>query len=87
MLNTGNLIGNIIGHVRAHHDRRTGSSKAVLSGHPGQIPSLENLSIVVTGFDQPFLKAIPKLKGLKSPGIEVRARPNPGKNQSLVANG
>jgi hypothetical protein len=51
MLNTGNFIGNLIGHARAHHDRRTGSSKAVLIGHPGQIPLLENLSIVVTGFE------------------------------------
>jgi hypothetical protein len=73
-VNTGILNG----HAHASRDKKTDPYDAAFIEHLGQIPSLENLSIVVTAFEESSLDAILKLKRLKSLRIEVRALPNPG---------
>jgi hypothetical protein len=66
------------GHAHASRDKKTDPYDAAFIEHLGQIPSLENLSVVVTTFDESSLDSILKLKRLKSLRIEVRAAPNPG---------
>ena len=74
MVNTGIFKG----HAHASRDKKTDPYDAAFIEHLGQIPSLENLSVVVTAFEDSSLDAILKLKRLKSLRIEVRASPNPG---------
>ena len=74
MVNTGILNG----HAHASRDKKTDPYNAALIEQLGHIPSLENLSVVVTAFEESSLDAILKLKRLKSLRIEVRASPNPG---------
>jgi hypothetical protein len=66
------------GHAHASRDKKTDPYDAAFIEQLGQISSLENLSVVVTTFDESSPDAILKLKRLKSLRIEVRAAPNPG---------
>jgi hypothetical protein len=66
------------GHAHASRDKKTDPYDAAFIEQLGQISSLENLSVVVTTFDESSLDAILKLKRLKALRIEVRAAPNPG---------
>ena len=74
MVNTGILNG----HAHASRDKKTDPYDAAFIEHLGQISSLENLSVVVTTFEESSLDPILKLKRLKALRIEVRASPNPG---------
>ena len=74
MVNTGILNG----HAHASRDKKTDPYDAAFIENLGQIPSLENLSVVVTALEESSLDPILKLKRLKALRIEVRAAPNPG---------
>jgi hypothetical protein len=74
MVNTGIFKG----HAHASRDKKTDPYDAAFIEHLGQIPSLENLSVVVTTFDESSLDSILKLKRLKSLRIEKRYDNGPG---------
>lgn len=74
MVNTGIFKG----HAHASRDKKTDPYDATFIQHLGQIPSLENLSIVVTALDESSLDSILKLKRLKSLRIEKRYDNGPG---------
>lgn len=74
MVNTGILNG----HAHANRDKKTDPYDAAFIEHLGQISSLENLSIVVTTFDESSLDSILKLNRLKSLRIEKRYDDGPG---------
>ena len=74
MVNTGILKG----HAHASRDKKTDPYDAAFIEHLGQIPSLENLSVVLTTFDESSLDPILKLKRLKSLRIEKRYDNGPG---------
>jgi len=74
MVNTGIFKG----HAHASRDKKTDPYDAAFIEHLGQIPSLENLSVVVTTFDESYLDSILKLKRLKSLRIEKRYDNGPG---------
>src|SRR5687768_11840075 len=60
MVNTGILNG----HAHASRDKKTDPYDAAFVEHLGQVSSLENLSLVVTAFEESSLDAILKLKRL-----------------------
>ena len=66
------------GHAHASRDKKTDPYDAAFIEHLGQIPSLENLSVVVATFDESSLDSILKLKRLKSLRIEKRYDNGPG---------
>jgi hypothetical protein len=68
MVNTGILNG----HPHANRDKKTDPYDAAFIGHLGQIPSLENVSVVVTALDESSLDPILKLNRLKALRIEKR---------------
>jgi hypothetical protein len=68
MVNTGILKG----HAHASRDKKTDPYDAAFIEHLGQIPSLENLSVVVTTLEESSLDSILKLNRLKSLRIEKR---------------
>ena len=70
--------GILNGHAHASRDKKTDPYNAAFIEHLGQIPSLENLSLVVTTFEESSLDPILKLKRLKALRIEVRAGLSPG---------
>jgi hypothetical protein len=74
MVNTGILNG----HAHASRDKKTDPYDAAFIEHLGQIPSLENLSVVVTALEESSLDSILKLKRLKSLRIEKRYDNGPG---------
>jgi hypothetical protein len=74
MVNTGILNG----HAHASRDKTTDPYDAVFIEHLGRISSLENLSLVVTTFDEASLDPILKLNRLKSLRIEKRYDNGPG---------
>ena len=74
MVNTGILNG----HAHASRDKKTDPYDAAFIEHAGQIPSVENLSVVVTKFDESSLDSILRLKRLKSLRIEKRYDNGPG---------
>jgi hypothetical protein len=74
MVNTGILNG----HAHASRDKKTDPYNAAFIEHLGHIPSLENLALVVTAFEESSLDAILKLKRLKSLRIEKRYDNGPG---------
>jgi len=74
MVNTGIFKG----HAHASRDKKTDPYDATFIQHLGHIPSLENLSIVVTALDESSLDSILKLKRLKSLRIEKRYDNGPG---------
>jgi hypothetical protein len=74
MVNTSILNG----HAHASRDKKTDPYDAAFIEHLGQISSLENLSLVVTAFEESSLDAILKLKRLKSLRIEKRYDNGPG---------
>ena len=74
MVNTGILNG----HAHASRDKKTDPYNAAFIEHLGQIPSLENLSVVVTALEESSLDAILKLKRLQKLRIEKRYDNGPG---------
>jgi 6-phosphogluconolactonase (cycloisomerase 2 family) len=74
MVNTGIFRG----HAHASRDQKTDPYDAAFIEHLGHISSLENLSIVVTAFDESSLDHVLKLKRLKSLRIEKRYDNGPG---------
>lgn len=74
MVNTGIFKG----HAHANRDKKTDPYDAAFIDHLGHIPSLGNLSIVVTALDESSLDSILKLKRLKSLRIEKRYDNGPG---------
>jgi hypothetical protein len=74
MVNTGILNG----HAHASRDKKTDPYDAAFIEHLGQIPSLENLSVVLTALEESSLDSILKLKRLKSLRIEKRYDNGPG---------
>jgi hypothetical protein len=74
MVNTGILNG----HAHASRDKKTDPYDAAFIEHLGHIPSLENLSLVVTTLDESSLDSILKLNRLKSLRIEKRYDNGPG---------
>jgi len=73
-VNTGILNG----HAHASRDKKTDPYDAAFIEHLGHIPSLENLSVVVTAFEESSLDAILKLKRLQKLRIEKRLGNGPG---------
>jgi hypothetical protein len=73
-VNTGILNG----HAHANRDKKTDPYDAAFIEHLGHIPSLENLSVVVTAFEESSLDAILKLKRLQKLRIEKRLGNGPG---------
>ena len=73
-VNTGILNG----HAHANRDKKTDPYNAAFIEHLGHIPSLENLSVVVTAFEESSLDAILKLKRLQKLRIEKRLGNGPG---------
>jgi hypothetical protein len=74
MVNTGILNG----HAHASRDKKTDPYDAAFIEHLGQIPSLENLSVVVTALEESSLDAILNLKRLQKLRIEKRYDNGPG---------
>jgi hypothetical protein len=74
MVNTGILNG----HAHASRDKKTDPYDAAFIEHLGHIPTLENLSVVVTALEEPSLDAILKLKRLQKLRIEKRLGNGPG---------
>lgn len=74
MVNTGILNG----HAHASRDKKTDPYDAAFIEHLGHIPSLENLSVVVTALEESSLDSILKLNRLKSLRIEKRYDNGPG---------
>ncbi len=70
--------GILSGHAHASRDKKTDPYNAAFIEHLGQIPSLENLSVVVTTLEESSLDPILKLKRLKSLRIEKRYDNGPG---------
>jgi hypothetical protein len=73
-VNTGILNG----HAHANRDKKTDPYDVAFIEHLGHIPSLENLSVVVTAFEESSLDAILKLKRLQKLRIEKRLGNGPG---------
>lgn len=73
-VNTGILNG----HAHASRDKKTDPYNAAFIEHLGHIPSLENLSVVVTAFEESSLDSILKLKSLQKLRIEKRLGNGPG---------
>jgi hypothetical protein len=73
-VNTGILNG----HAHANRDKKTDPYDAAFIEHLGHIPSLENLSVVVTAFEESSLDAILKLTRLQKLRIEKRLGNGPG---------
>jgi hypothetical protein len=73
-VNTGILNG----HAHANRDKRTDPYDAAFIEHLGHIPSLENLSVVVTALEESSLDSILKLKRLQKLRIEKRLGNGPG---------
>ena len=73
-VNTGILNG----HAHANRDKRTDPYDAAFIEHLGHIPSLENLSVVVTALKESSLDSILKLKRLQKLRIEKRLGNGPG---------
>jgi hypothetical protein len=73
-VNTGILNG----HAHASRDKKTDPYDVAFIEHLGHIPSLENLSVVVTAFEESSLDAILKLKRLQKLRIEKRLGNGPG---------
>ena len=73
-VNTGILNG----HAHASRDKKIDPYNAAFIEHLGHIPSLENLSVVVTAFEESSLDAILKLKRLQKLRIEKRLGNGPG---------
>jgi hypothetical protein len=73
-VNTGILNG----HAHASRDKKTDPYDAAFIEHLGHIPTLENLSVVVTALEEPSLDAILKLKRLQKLRIEKRLGNGPG---------
>jgi hypothetical protein len=73
-VNTGILNG----HAHASRDKKTDPYNAAFIEHLGHIPSLENLSVVVTAFEESSLDSILKLKRLQKLRIEKRLGNGPG---------
>ncbi|MFM7168232.1 MAG: hypothetical protein ACKO3T_23540 [Planctomycetaceae bacterium] len=74
IVNTGILNG----HPHDSRDKKSDPYDAAFIEHLGRIPSLENLSLVVTAFDEASLDPILKLKRLQSLRIEKRYDNGPG---------
>ena len=74
MVNTGIFKG----HAHASRDKKTDPYDATFIQHLGHIPTLENLSIVVTALDESSLDSILKLKRLQKLRIEKRLGNGPG---------
>lgn len=74
MVNTGILNG----HAHANRDKKTDPYNAAFIEHLGHIPSLENLSVVVTALEESSLDSILKLKRLQKLRIEKRLGNGPG---------
>jgi hypothetical protein len=74
MVNTGIFKG----HAHASRDKKTDPYDAAFIEHLGHIPSLENLAVVVTAFEESSLDAILKLKRLQRLRIETRYPKGPG---------
>jgi 6-phosphogluconolactonase (cycloisomerase 2 family) len=74
MVNTGILNG----HPHDSRNAKEDPYDAAFIEHLGRIPSLENLSLVVTAFDEASLDPILKLKRLQSLRIEKRYDNGPG---------
>jgi hypothetical protein len=68
MVNTGILNG----HAHANRDKKTDPYDAAFIEHLGYIPSLENLSVVVTALEESSLDSVLKLKRLQKLRIEKR---------------
>jgi hypothetical protein len=73
-VNTGILNG----HAHANRDKKTDPYNAAFIEHLGHIPSLENLSVVVTALEESSLDSILKLKRLQKLRIEKRLGNGPG---------
>jgi hypothetical protein len=73
-VNTGILNG----HAHASRDKKTDPYNAAFIEHLGHIPSLENLSVVVTALEESSLDSILKLKRLQKLRIEKRLGNGPG---------
>jgi hypothetical protein len=73
-VNTGILNG----HAHASRDKKTDPYNAAFIEHLGHIPSLENLSVVVTALEESSLDSILKLKRLQKRRIEKRLGNGPG---------
>lgn len=73
-VNTGILNG----HAHASRDKKTDPYNAAFVEHLGHIPSLENLSVVVTALEESSLDSILKLKRLQKLRIEKRLGNGPG---------
>ena len=73
-VNTGILNG----HAHANRDKKTDPYDAAFIEHLGHIPSLENLSVVVTALEESSLDSILKLKRLQKLRIEKRLGNGPG---------
>jgi hypothetical protein len=74
MVNTGILNG----HPHDNRDKKSDPYDAAFIEHLGRIPSLENLFLVVTAFDEASIDPILKLKRLQSLRIEKRYDNGPG---------
>lgn len=73
-VNTGILNG----HAHASRDKKTDPYNAAFIEHLGHIPTLENLSVVVTALEESSLDSILKLKRLQKLRIEKRLGNGPG---------
>ena len=73
-VNTGILNG----HAHASRDKKTDPYNAAFIEHLGPIPTLDNLSLVVTALEESSLDSILKLKRLQKLRIEKRLGNGPG---------
>ncbi|MFM9146869.1 MAG: G protein-coupled receptor LGR4 [Verrucomicrobiota bacterium] len=70
--------GILNGHAHANRDKKRDPYDAAFIEHLGHIPSLENLSVVVTALEESSLDSILKLRRLQKLRIEKRLGDGPG---------